>query len=449
MSFQSYADYKATGEHLLGEIPKHWLLSRFKQILQERGSRSTTGKETLLSVSAYTGVSRREDVVEEGEFLTRADSLEGYKLCQKNDLVINIMLAWNRALAVTPLDGIVSPAYCVFQVTSPLLNPQFLNYLVRTDQYSLYFKAYSTGVIDSRLRLYPDTFGRLKCWIPPMIEQKAILAFLDEETSKIDALVAEQRRLIELLKEKRQAVISHAVTKGLNPHVKMKPSGIDWLGDVPEHWKVPPVFARYSCVLGKMLDERKQSGDFGLPYLRNADVNWDRINIDGLPLIDIKPEEYDRFTLQNGDILICEGGAGIGQTAIWQGGLELCAFQKALHRLRPWKEELENPRFFYYCMSYFVHSGIALRGGTATIPHLTGEQLRKYRLPRPPKSEQDAIVDFLDLQTKRFIQLEDDAGVAISLLQERRTALISAAVTGKIDVRGFVKKGKQNAALCP
>ena len=276
--------------------------------------------------------------------------------------------------------------------------------------------------------------GGMKITYPPLAEQILIATFLDRETSKIDALVADQRRLIGLLKEKRQAVISHAVTKGLNPHAPMKPSGIEWLGDVPKHWTIPPIFMRYQAVLGKMLDEKKVTGNYLVPYLRNADVNWDRINITELPVINIEPSGRERFGLKRGDVLICEGGAGIGQTAIWNAELDLCSFQKALHRLRPWKDD-EVPRFLYYCMRNAVETGIILAGGTATIPHLTGEQLRKYRFPKPPKDEQELIVQYLDDQSSKFDSLTAEAERAIELLQERHTAMISAAVTGKIDVR--------------
>ena len=144
---------------------------------------------------------------------------------------------------------------------------------------------------------------------PPVLsEQIQIACFLDHETARIDALIEEQQLLIELLKEKRQAVISHGVTKGLDPTVPMKDSGVEWLGEVPAHWQVCKLSFRYSVELGKMLDEKKNTGTNPLPYLRNQDVQWGRINIDGLPLIDIEPSEYERYSVRLGDLLVCEGG---------------------------------------------------------------------------------------------------------------------------------------------
>ena len=154
MSLPRYPKYKDSGVEWLGEVPEHWEVKRFKLIFKEREERSLKGEELLLSVSAYTGVSPRSEVIDNGDHLSRAESLEGYKICHIDDLVMNIMLAWNRGLAFTSYDGIVSPAYCVFYVIDGS-EPKFLNYLVRSDRYTLYFKAFSAGVIDSRLRIYP------------------------------------------------------------------------------------------------------------------------------------------------------------------------------------------------------------------------------------------------------------------------------------------------------
>ena len=149
------------------------------------------------------------------------------------------------------------------------------------------------------------------------IEQKCIAAFLDRETAKIDALVEEQQRLIELLKEKRQAVISHAVTKGLDPNAPMKDSGIEWLGEVPAHWEVVSVGYRYEVQLGRMLNEERSGGENLRPYLRVFDVQWNSINTEDLPLMDFPPEAQIRYRLNPGDLLVNEGGGNVGRSSIW------------------------------------------------------------------------------------------------------------------------------------
>jgi len=155
----------------------------------------------------------------------------------------------------------------------------------------------------------------------------------------------------------------------------MKDSGIEWLGVIPKHWDLPPLYARYSVELGKMLDAKRITGEFLLPYLRNIDVQWDRVNVENLPEMDIAPDEYNRFTLTEGDLVICEGGE-VGRTAMWHGELQVCAFQKAIHRVRP-RSVRDVQRFFYYVMRTAAGSGVFLAyGNPNTIPHLTAEKLR-------------------------------------------------------------------------
>jgi type I restriction enzyme S subunit len=435
MSFPKYDNYQETGLHWLGKIPTHWGIRPVSSCFSERREKVSDTEFEALSVTM-------KGIVPQLEHAAKTDDNDNRKKVCVGDIVINSRSDRKGSSGMSSLNGSVS-------LINTVLRPQqsicvrFAHHLIRSVNFQEEYFRFGKGIVAD---LWSTNFSNMKAIqlpIPPLAEQFAIASFLDGETAKIDALVAEQRRLVELLKEKRQAVISHAVTKGLDPTVPMKPSGIDWVGTIPSHWNTPPVFARYFAVLGKMLDENKRTGTHPVSYLRNADVNWDTINVDDLPTIDITPDEYDRFTLQPGDMLICEGGAGIGQTAIWQGELSVCAFQKALHRLRPLKPYSENPRFFYYCMHYVVEAGFVLAGGTATIPHLTGEQLRKYRFPTPPFDEQNEIVLFLDEIVDKFNSLIAEAERAISLLQERRTALISAAVTGKIDVRDFASTGVQ------
>jgi type I restriction enzyme S subunit len=279
-----------------------------------------------------------------------------------------------------------------------------------------------------------DEVAAMALPVPPLDEQRAIAAFLDRETTRIDALIDKKRRQINLLHQKRAALISHAVTKGLDPNAPMKDSGVEWLGEVPAHWQVPPLYARFSVELGKMLDEKRITGEHLLPYVRNVDVQWDRVNIADLPEMDIMPNEYSRYTLKAGDLLVCEGGE-VGRTALWGGELAVCAFQKAIHRLRPITDQ-DLPRFLYYVMRAAAFTGVFIaQGNPNTIPHLTAEKLRVYRFPFPPTDEQRAIVGFLDCQTSKIDVLAEKINLSIDRLREYRTALISAAVTGKIDVR--------------
>nr|KVH31993.1 hypothetical protein WS87_24595 [Burkholderia sp. MSMB0856] len=266
-----------------------------------------------------------------------------------------------------------------------------------------------------------------------------VLDFIIRETSKIDALIAEQERLLALLTEKRQATISHAVTRGLNPDAPTKDSGVAWLGEVPAHWSVAPLACRYNVQLGKMLDSAKITGANLRRYLRVLDVQWGDINTDDLPFMDFDEDAREKFRLSPGDILVNEGGSYPGRAAIWTGALDECYYQKALHRLRPYSAQLDVSKFFYYVLFWAAHQGVFVYGGNeTTIEHLPAERLRRYRFAFPPLDEQLQIATFLNTEIAKLDALKTEAERAIDLLKERRSALIAAAVTGKIDVRNAV-----------
>ena len=440
MTLPRYPDYKDSGVPWLGEVPGHWEVTRYKNVFKERNERSTDGAETLLSVSAYTGVSPRSEIIDDGEHLSRADSLEGYKVCWPDDLVMNIMLAWNRGLGVTQYHGIVSPAYSVFKVTNDA-DPKFLDYMMRSDQITLYYKAFSSGVIDSRLRLYPDTFGSLFCALPPAEEQTTIACFLDCETAKIDALIAEQETLLALLTEKRQATISHAVTRGLNPNVAMKDSGIAWLGEVPRHWEV----RRIKTVV-RSIEQGWSPQCESFPVesmeewgvLKVGCVNGGSFN----PLENKKlPNELEpipAYALKRGDLLISRANTRelVGSAATVLEDFPNLMLCDKLYRLR--LLDLCEPNLISaYLGTSQARSQIELSATGASSSMLNIGQAAILELPfaLPPIDEQKHVVEFLEAETTKLDALKAEAQRGIELLKERRNALISAAVTGKIDVR--------------
>ena len=212
------------------------------------------------------------------------------------------------------------------------------------------------------------------------------------------------------------------------PYPKYKPSGVEWLGEVPEHWKIPSLYLRYQVDLGKMLNETGIRGDHLHPYLRNVDVQWNHINVADLPQIDIGPWEIARFTVRRGDLLVCEGGE-VGRAALVQDDADCLGYQKALHRLRPVVAG-EDPRFMLYTLYGAAQRGVFVaEGNPNTIAHLTGEKLRRYRFPTPPAFEQSAIADFLDGETAKIDTLVAKKRTLIERLNEKRAALISRTVT--------------------
>ena len=311
------------------------------------------------------------------------------------------------------------------------LQPEFLLYTFRAMNQE--FRRLTMG--STHQTIYMSDVGRFTIPLPTLDEQGRIVSFLRQKTGEIDALVAKKEELIELLREKRTALITHAVTRGLDPNAPMKESGVEWLGEIPAHWDLAKVVYRYEVRLGKMLDQSRITGEDLYPYLRVFDVQWGEINTDDLPVMDFPPHDQQKFRLEVGDLMVNEGGSHVGRSAIWNGKLENCFYQKALHRLRP-RSDRDSTRFLYYAMRFATGRGVFVAGGNqTTIDHLTAEQLNMYRFGFPPLAEQISIADYLDHQEWELGALVRRVEDAISKLQELRTALISAAVTGKIDVR--------------
>lgn len=202
------APLRASGVPWLGEVPAHWGVERARWLFRERDERSVTGEEELLTVSHLTGVTPRS---EKEVNMFEAETTEGYKLCYAGDLVINTLWAWMGAMGVAPVDGIVSPAYNVY-VPGPRLDPAFVDALVRIRVFAEEAIRYSKGVWSSRLRLYPEGFFEIWFPVPPLAEQRAIVAHLAAETARLDALAAAAARSLALLKERRVALIAAAVT---------------------------------------------------------------------------------------------------------------------------------------------------------------------------------------------------------------------------------------------
>ena len=269
--------------------------------------------------------------------------------------------------------------------------------------------------------------------VPAHSIQKAIADFLDRKTAAIDGLIEKKQQLLALLAEKRAALINQAVTKGLDPTVPMKDSGIPWIGEIPSQWQAAPLYARYRVQLGKMLDSKRISGEHLAPYLRNVDVQWDKVNLDDLPTMDFEPADREKFALKPHDLLVCEGGE-IGRTAIWDGALDECYYQKAVHRVRRAREE-EYPRFMYYVLRAAAEKGVFVAGGNPnTFDHLTADKLRSHRFPFPNAPTQRVIADFLDRRTAASDALVEKEQVLLMRLTEYRQALITAAVSGQLDI---------------
>jgi type I restriction enzyme, S subunit len=315
--------------------------------------------------------------------------------------------------------------------------PAFAYYWTLTGGYRSQVQMTCTGTSSSMQNLGQDQFRGYDFPKPPLPEQTAIAAFLDRETGKIDALVAEQEKLIALLKEKRQAVISHAVTKGLDPTAPMKDSGIEWLGEVPAHWAVSRLrYVSPEITVGIVVEPSKYYCDEGVPALRSLNVNPGRINQDSLVYISNESNELlSKSKLRAGDLVAIRSGQP-GTTAVVPIELDGCNCIDLIIIRKP-LDGCEKFLCWYLasdtaCLQFTEGSGGAIQ------QHFNIGTAMNLVIPFPSEQEQSAIAAFLDTETAKLDALTAEAGRAISLLKERRSALISAAVTGKIDVRGLV-----------
>ena len=227
------------------------------------------------------------------------------------------------------------------------------------------------------------------CVYPPLEEQKRIVAFLDKETTNTDILIDKQEQLITLLQEKRQAIISHAVTRGLNPNVRMKDSGIEWLGEVPKHWEVSFLKRRYQVTLGKMLKSKQTVPDeTEEPYLRAANIHWRGVDTTDVKRMWFTPEEKKKLKLCKGDLLVSEGG-DVGRSSLWNEEIEGCYIQNSINRIRA--HEDADTRFLFFWMYFIKHADyIDMICNKATIAHFTVEKVEATPCVYPPLEEQKA-----------------------------------------------------------
>jgi type I restriction enzyme S subunit len=287
--------------------------------------------------------------------------------------------------------------------------------------------------------IYMPDIETLTTPLPALEIQRAIAAFLDAETARIDALIWLRFCSRELHSERFESAVYAAVSSGLRPGVTTAPSGLQWVERIPAHWGTPAVSVNFELALGKMLNAESAAGPAQHPYLRNVNVQWDRIDLADLATMSFDEKEFFRYGLRSGDVLICEGGE-VGRAAVWAGEVDNCFFQKAIHRARP--RTGASGRYLMYCLRAAAKRSVfSVEGNQSTIVHLTGEQLRAHRFPWPPPDEQRDIVEHLDRLAQHHASITRAIDAHIGLLQERKQALITAAVTGQLDIaRGIAEE---------
>ncbi len=427
MSFPRYPEYKDSGVPWLGAVPSHWEFRRTK-FLFDPMKRPPRVDDEIVTAFRDGEVTLRSNRRVDG--FTNALQEVGYQGVRKGDLVIHAMDAFAGAIGVSDSDGKSTPVYSVCQPRSSGISAWYYGRLLRHMALSGFINAVAKGIRERSTEFRWAEAGNVQLPLPPREEQLAIVAFLDRETAKIDTLVAEQEKLIALLKEKRQAVVSHAVTKSLDPDAPMKDSGIEWLGEVPAHWEVAPL-KRFADVIDckhhtvNFLDE-------GWPIVSIRELRDDRIDLSNAKLTSRDEWEYLREgrVPQQGDLIFCRN-ASVGAVAYVDQEAPFCMGQDVC-LIRP----RGRGRFMHYqLISPVVRDQIEALLVGATIRRANVEEIRGLMVVWPTEKEQAEVAAFLDRETAKLDDLTAEAEKAIELLKERRSALISAAVTGKIDVR--------------
>ncbi|CAN5476200.1 restriction endonuclease subunit S [soil metagenome] len=389
----------------------------------------------LMSVSMRLGVIRRSEITDD---LPRADDLTNYRVCWPNDLVINRMSAYQGALGRAREMGVVSPDYLVLRF-EPTVDPRFGEYLFLShymvgEMTSLLRGVGSPGLGTVRTpRINWSDLGELPLDWPDLAVQRQIADYLDAQTAKIDTLIGKQERLIETLTERRQAVISHAVTKGLNPTAPTRDSSQPWVGQIPASWTLKRVSWLFRVVGSGTTppsDDGKYYGD-GIPWVTTGELREDIITETAKSVTPTALLAFSTLRVyEPGTLLMAMYGATIGRLAVL--GTRACTNQACCAMAQP--QGVLVKFAFYALLAAKEHVLVLAVGGGQ--PNINQEIVRSLRLPIPPIDEQESIASFLDSETSQIDLLSGKAREMIEVLKERRQALISAAVTGKIDVRG-------------
>ena len=443
MTVRAYPAYRESGVVWLGKVPTSWVTLSLKRVATityglgqppeyvdtgVRFLRATNVKRGSLSTEGLVYIANPAPDITRIAHLKTGDIIVVRSGAYTGDSAI-VTPDWENSIAGFDMIVRVGPDVAASFLAAVLLSPYVLEAQIALSKLRA-----------AQPHLNAQELGEVMLVLPPLGQQAAISAFLDRETGKIDALVAEQERLIALLKEKRQAVISHAVTKGLNPNAPMKDSGVPWLGEVPAHWEVKPLkfvaTVQNGVAKGRDLTNVQT---IEIPYLRVANVQDGYLSLDEVSMMLIGSDEVARYLLRKGDILMNEGGDfdKLGRGQVWNAQIDPCIHQNHVFAVRP---HSVDPRWITLitsaeCGRFFFMSRAKQSTNLASI---SSTNLMELPVCCPPPTECVEILSRTEATLNALTQLSGEATRAVVLLRERRAALISAAVTGKIDVRDAI-----------
>lgn len=430
-----YKAYKTSNIPFVSNVPIHWEVYPFCAIAQEK-SITNNKNEELLSVFLNAGVIKYNQT-NGAQVHKPSEDLSKYQLVEPGDLVLNNQQAWRGSVGVSKYRGIVSPAYYVFKL-SDVINPTFANYLFRDLSMVNQFVLSSKGVGSIQRNLYFPFLKRTRVLLPSIEEQNKIVKYLDFQLAKINKFIKVKKKLILVLKEQMQAVINDAVTKGINPNVKMKPSGIDWLGDIPEGWNLIKLKFLSNKPFQYGANEAGIEYSEYLPrYIRITDVSIDGKLKDENKL-SLSVDAAKNYMLNDGDILFARSGATVGKTFLFKSEYGESCYAGYLIRFSP-NQEMVLPKFVYNFTQSTAYSlwlnKIFIQ---ATIQNVSAEKYKNLQIPLPTLEEQKRILDFININTMKFNVAIEKLMKEVDLIAEYRNRLISDVVTGKVDVSEMV-----------
>lgn len=418
-------EMKDSGVEWIGKMPRHWNTLRLQKIYRIKKDIAGTAGHTVLSVTQH-GI-KPKNMDSKGQF---ALDYSKYQLVKSGDFVMNHMDLLTGWVDISKYDGVTSPDYRVFTSIANCQNT-FFKYIFQFCYMNRVFYGLGQGVADvGRWRLPADMFRKFMLPVPPLSEQTAIAAYLDEKCATIDAIIAEAKASIEEYKSWKSSVIFEAVTKGLNPNAEMKDSGVEWIGEIPKGWEVSAVKRHYSITLGKMLESVPQSNDATLEnYMCASNVKWGGIDTTTNRQMWFSPIEKEEYLLKEGDLLVMEGGSA-GTSTIYRGEYAPCYMQNSVNRCRSKDGSLTH--FLYYWMFLVYHSGhVESACNRATIMHLTKEKLGRIPFVYVPEEEQASIVSYLDRKCSLIDGVILEKEELIRELENYKRSLIFEVVTGK------------------
>ena len=432
-TLKPYADYKPSGVEWLSDVPAHWDVQKLRHILSDVAERNRPDLP-LLSVVREQGVILRniDDKEENHNFIP--DDLSNYKVVNSDQFAMNKMKAWQGSFGVSEHNGIVSPAYFIFDLRNA--QPRFFHVAIRSKAYVSFFGQASDGVRIGQWDLSKVRMREIPFFTPPFEEQTAIVRYLDHAADRIHRAISAKKRLIELLTEQRQAVVHRAITRGLDPNVPLKSSGVEWLGDVPDHWDMRRLKSVCSRIVGGSTPKSDVAAYWG------GEVNWvTPTDVSKVSRLRSSLRKITRAGLLSCSTEIVPAGSIVVTTRAPVGNIalaetELCTNQGCKSLVV--SNEAINPEYAYNLLNVMKPELQSLAMGT-TFTELGTGVLGDIPIPLPPLSEQTAITCYLDKITADIDTAIDKAQRQIDLLREYRTRLIADVVTGQVDVRGAVQ----------